>query len=214
MISRHRVRDAIQQKIFQGVYSTGSHLPQTRLAREFKVSQGVIRESLLELRAMGMVELKDQLGAFVSPLDSRKLLHAYEIREVLEGLAAKMCCQHVSHNQMQALERMAEQMRNLPPSQNNERLHLDREFHQRIVHLSGCDMLIQLSESYRVLGKTLKIREDGEKAEPEDHFPLLDPIRENHPEEAEKRMREHVRHGRRELEEKIANGTFRLQWVD
>jgi DNA-binding GntR family transcriptional regulator len=164
-VSRHKVRDAIQRKIFRGEYRTGARLPQVHLAREFSVSQSVIRESLLELRAMGMVELKDQLGAFVREVDARKLVQAYQIREVLEGLAARMCCEHISRGELRELEQIAECMKNLPSSQDDERLHLDREFHQRIVHLSQSDMLIQLSESYRILGKTLKIREDHKEAD-------------------------------------------------
>jgi DNA-binding GntR family transcriptional regulator len=213
-ISRHKIRDAIQRKIFQGQYATGSRLPQVHLAREFKVSQSVIRESLLELRAMGMVELKDQLGAFVRGVDSRKLVQAYAIREVLEGLAARMCCEHISRRELRELEQLAERMSRLDPSQEAERLPLDREFHQRIVHLSHCDMLIQLAESYRIFGKALKIKDGNEDRFLSDHLVLLQPIRDNQPDQAERLMREHIRHGQVELEKKIADGTFKLQWVE
>lgn len=214
-VSRHKVRDTIQWRIIRGEYITGARLPQIHLAREFNVSQSVIRESLLELRAMGMVELKDQLGAFVSAVDSRKLVQAYEIREMMEGLAARLCCDRISREEFRELEQMAERMRNLTLSEFQEHLHLDREFHQRIVHLSRNDMLIQLSESYQILGKVLKIHNIQEGfPQPENHFLLLEPIRDNQPDEAERRMREHIRRGRRELEQKITDGTFKLQWVE
>ncbi|MBN1554800.1 MAG: GntR family transcriptional regulator [Phycisphaerae bacterium] len=212
-VTRHKVRDAIQQKIFQGKYETGSRLPQVHLAREFNVSQSVIRESLLELRAMGMVELKDQLGAFVREVDSRKLLQAYEIREMLEGLAARLCCDRASRAELRDLDRMAERMRTLPPEQAQMRYPLDREFHQRIVHLSRNDMLIQFSESYQILGKVVKVNEKQDLP-PDEHHLLLKPILDNQPDEAERRMREHIQKGRRGLEQKIADGTFRWQWVD
>jgi DNA-binding GntR family transcriptional regulator len=211
-VSRHKVRDAIQRKILSGEYPPGKRLAQLHLAKEFAVSQSVIRESLLELRAFGMVDLKDQLGAFVSAVDSRKLVQAYEIREVLEGLAARSCCERINREELRELEHTAHHMQNLSPSQNDERLLLDREFHSRIVLLSRNDMLIQLSESYQILGKVLKICEDNENY-PDDHLDLLGPIRENRPEDAERLMREHVRKGRRQLEKKIADGTFKLQWV-
>jgi DNA-binding GntR family transcriptional regulator len=211
-ITRHKVRDGIQRKILSGEYPPGTRLAQLHLAKEFDVSQSVVRESLLELKAFGMVELRNQLGAFVSAVDSRKLVQAYEIREVLEGLAARLCCDRASREELRELEQTVGRMRDLSPSQNNERLSLDREFHQRIVFLSRNDMLIQFSESYQILGKVLKIRDDQDDL-PEDHFNLLVPIRENRPEEAERLMREHIRKGRRELEKKIADGTFKLQWV-
>lgn len=211
-ITRHKVRDGIQRKILSGEYPAGTRLAQLHLAREFDVSQSVVRESLFELKAFGMVELKNHLGAFVSAVDSRKLVQGYEIREVLEGLAARLCCDRVNREELRELEQTAGRMRDLLPSQNDQRLSLDREFHQRIVLLSRNDMLIQFSESYQILGKVLKIRDDQEDL-PEDHLNLLVPIRENRPEEAEGLMREHVRKGRLELEKKIADGTFKLQWV-
>ncbi len=211
-ITRHKVRDAIQRKILSGEYPPGTRLAQLHLAKEFDVSQSVVRESLLELKAFGMVELRNQLGAFVSAVDSRKLVQAYEIREVLEGLAARLCCDRVSREELRELEQTVQRMRECPASQNDQRLSLDREFHQRIILLSRSDMLIQLSESYQILGKVLKIRDDQEDL-PEDHLNLLVPIRENRPEEAETLMRDHIRKGRRELEKKIADGTFKLQWL-
>lgn len=211
-VTRHKVRDGIQQKILSGEYPPGARLGQIQLAREYDVSQSVVRESLLELKAFGMVEIKSHLGAFVSGVDSRKLIQAYEIREVLEGLAARLCCDRISREELRELEQTAQRMRECPASQNDSRVILDREFHQRIVLMSRSDMLIQLSESYQILGKVLKIRDDQEDL-PEDHVNLLVPIRENRPQEAETLMREHIRKGRRELEKKIADGTFKLQWL-
>jgi DNA-binding GntR family transcriptional regulator len=211
-VSRHKVREALQQKIFNGDYATGSRLPQIQLAREFKVSQSVIRESLLELQSMGLVEFKDQLGAFVSPLDSRKLQQAYEIREMMEGLAARLCCDRINREELRELEQLADQMRKLPRSRLEERGHMDREFHHRIIHLSRSDMLIKISESFQILGKFFRTREPKEST-PDLHYYLLEPIRNNQPDEAERRMRDHIRNGWREIEEKIADGTFEMHWI-
>ncbi|MBN1942827.1 MAG: GntR family transcriptional regulator [Phycisphaerae bacterium] len=212
-VSRHVVREAIQQKILRGEYAPGTRLGQVQLSKEFDVSQSVVRESLLELRAMGMVELKDQLGAFVREVDTNRLQQVYMIREVLEGLAARMCCEHISRGELRELERLVKRIEALTPSQNEDHVRLDREFHQRILHLSRCDMLIQLAESYQILGKVLKVR-DEQDFKPDRHFFLLEPIRKNQPDEAERRMREHIRNGWREMEEKINAGTFKLQWIE
>ncbi|MBN1555145.1 MAG: GntR family transcriptional regulator [Phycisphaerae bacterium] len=212
-VSRHKIRDAIQGKIFRGDYPSGSRLTQIQLSKEYKVSMTVIRESLLELRAMGMVELKDQLGAFVREVDARKLLQAYEIREMLEGLAARLCCDHANRAEVRELEQIAEKLRQLPPEERKERYSLDREFHQKIMHFSQNDMLIQLSECYQILGKVVKMNEQVPLS-PETHYLIVESIRENRPDEAERRMREHIRSGRRDLERNIADGKFQLQWVE
>ena len=210
-VSRHKVREIIQQRIFQGEYASGFRLRQVELAKEFEVSQSVIRESLLELRAIGLVDLKDQLGAFVSTIDSRKLRSAYEIREMMEGLAARLCCERISREELAELEQIAERIRNLPPSQIDEKAHLDREFHKRLIHITQSDMLVKISESYEILGKFSRAATNRESP-PDDHYLLLEPIRNNQPDEAERRMREHIRQGWRTIEKAISNG-FSLQWV-
>src|SRR3954451_6879240 len=91
--ARHRVREDVRRLILSGELKPGTRLTQQQLAKRFGVAQSVIRESLLELQFTGLVESIDNLGIFVSELDTEKLLQAYEVREMLEGLAARSCCE-------------------------------------------------------------------------------------------------------------------------
>src|SRR3954466_6294206 len=86
--ARHRVREDVRRLILSGELKPGTRLTQQHLAKRFGVAQSVVRESLLELQASGLVRSVDNLGIFVSDLDTHSLIHAYFIREVLEGLAA------------------------------------------------------------------------------------------------------------------------------
>ena len=53
---RREIRTYIQRQIAQGVYRPGDRIVETQLAREMNVSQAPVREALLELAAMGLVE--------------------------------------------------------------------------------------------------------------------------------------------------------------
>src|SRR5437016_13257334 len=94
--ARGRVRDELRKLILSGEFGPGTRLTQQQLAKRFGVAQSVIRESLLELQSSGLVESVDNLGVFVAGLDNPKLLQAYQVREMLEGLAARLCCELVS----------------------------------------------------------------------------------------------------------------------
>ena len=87
--SRHRVSEEIEQMILAGTLRPGQKLLQQQLAKQFGVALGVLRESLLELKAIGLVDIIDNVGMFVAELDARRVLEAFEIREVHEGLAAR-----------------------------------------------------------------------------------------------------------------------------
>ena len=91
--ARGRVREDVRKMILTGKLKPGSRLTQQHLAKKFGVAQSVVRESLLELQASGLVRSVDNLGIFVSDLDEATLIHAYHVREMIEGLAARLCCE-------------------------------------------------------------------------------------------------------------------------
>src|SRR5215472_7115983 len=94
--ARGRVREDVRRLILSGELKPGTRLTQQHLAKRFGVAQSVVRESLLELQASGLVRSVDNLGIFVSDLDTHSLIHAYYVREMLEGLAARLCCERAS----------------------------------------------------------------------------------------------------------------------
>src|SRR5262245_44250981 len=91
-LARHEVRRVLRQRILEGKCRAGTKLVQGQLAKDFGVSIGVVREALLELQAWGLVETKDNHGVTVRGWNLERLLESYDIREMLEGLSARLCC--------------------------------------------------------------------------------------------------------------------------
>jgi DNA-binding GntR family transcriptional regulator len=134
--ARKRVREDVRKLILSGDLKPGTRLTQQQLAKRFGVAQSVIRESLLELQFTGLVESIDNLGIFVSELDTQKLLQAYEVREMLEGLAARSCCERASRADLRELSEMVERIFQLgQEARDVERGALDRRFHQRTIEI-------------------------------------------------------------------------------
>src|ERR1019366_10570991 len=107
-VARHEVRDEIQRRILSGESKPGERLSQQSRARELGVAQGTVRESLLELKWLGLVESVDHLGVFVDNLDACRICEAYEVREVMEGLAARLACGHAGRADIAELRSMAD----------------------------------------------------------------------------------------------------------
>src|SRR5207249_947788 len=136
--ARRRVREELRKLILTGEFPPGSRLTQQQLAKRFGVAQSVVRESLLELHASGLVESVDNLGVFVAGLDNNKLLEAYRVREMLEGLAARICCERASRADVRELYEMVERIHQLGVSGNDEqRGAADRQFHYRTIVISA-----------------------------------------------------------------------------
>lgn len=211
--ARRRVRDRIQQAILSGVYPPGSRLLQLRLAKDFGVAQTVVRESLLELQFCGLVEVVDNLGVFVSELGAGKLLQAYEIREMFEGLAARLCCERASRADLGLLTDLAERICQLGQAGQREEMGaLDRRFHQTMIVVSANEVLQRLTEGYRVLGMAVQAERDIHQIHDE-HLGIVAAIEANRSDEAEQLARHHVRRAREAIERKIKTGSFRPQWV-
>ncbi len=212
-LTRHRVREGLQEMILNGQQRPGSKLVQLELAKKFGVAQGVVREALLELQAYGLVETVDNRGVYVSDLDARLLVEAFGIREVHEGLAARLCCDTMMPGDVRRLRDRVQQIYvAAQDGRLDEMAKLDREFHQELMHLSGHRILARLSENYWILGKVVRFDRNADDVRRE-HLNLLDAIEQRKPEEAERVAREHIAIARRMLEDRIRSGSFMPHWV-
>src|SRR5437764_11130394 len=66
----------------------GTHLVEGRLAEDFGVSRGPVRDALRQLEVEGLVETRKR-GVFVRGLSDDDLRELYSLRGALEGLAIR-----------------------------------------------------------------------------------------------------------------------------
>jgi len=211
--ARGRVREDVRRLILSGELKPGTRLTQQHLAKRFGVAQSVVRESLLELQASGLVRSVDNLGIFVSDLDTHSLIHAYFIREVLEGLAARLCCERASRADIRDMYEMVEQLHALAlEGRMAERGTIDRQFHHRTILISGNPILSNLTDSYQMLNMVVQVGRDHEFIRQE-HRKIVAAIEQGNPDEAEKAARAHVAGARAAIQKLIADGKFEPRWV-
>jgi DNA-binding GntR family transcriptional regulator len=213
-VARHHVREEIKRRILSGESKAGERLSQQSLARELGVAQGAVRESLLELHWLGLVESVDHLGVFVGKLDIVRISQSYQIREVLEGLAARLCCGHAGRADIATLRKMADEIFKLAKKgQESEMGTLDRSFHFHITELSRNTILLRLAETYRVLGMTLRASREPQLIH-EEHLRIIEAIEHNFADEAERLARHHVAEALRMIENQAQQGKFVPKWVE
>ena len=76
-----------------GELPANSRLIQDELARAYGVSRQPVQQALLLLRDRGMVREAPGRGLIVSPLDVDFVRNLYEIRAMLDGLAARLAAE-------------------------------------------------------------------------------------------------------------------------
>ncbi len=212
-VARHHVREEIQRRILSGESKPGERLSQQSLAKELGVAQGAVRESLLELQWLGLVESVDHLGVFVGDLDVSRICEAYQIREVLEGMAARLACNHAGRADIAELRLMADKIFDLAHENKPEEMGtLDRKLHFHVIELSRNGILVRLAETYRVLGMTVRASREPQIIH-EEHLRIIAAIEHNSAEEAERVAREHVAGARQMIENQARLGKFVPKWV-
>ncbi|MEO5695168.1 MAG: GntR family transcriptional regulator [Usitatibacter sp.] len=85
---------ALRERIANQEIPPGAKLRETELAVEFKVPRTRIREALNTLEQRRLVERIPNRGAVVSRLDYAQALQIYDLRIVLEGLAARLATEN------------------------------------------------------------------------------------------------------------------------
>ena len=81
---RQAIVRAILTDIFQGNLHAGQRLVTDSLAVRFRVSHTPIREALIELRGIGVVDLLPNRGAVVRKVTARTVREVCQVRRVLE----------------------------------------------------------------------------------------------------------------------------------
>jgi len=91
-----QVVNAIVSEIVEGDLPANSRLIQDELARAYGVSRQPVQQALLLLRDRGMVWEAPGRGLIVSPLDVDLVRNLYEVRAMLDGLAARLAAERGS----------------------------------------------------------------------------------------------------------------------
>jgi len=189
---RQRIIETLRERILNGSLKPGEPLRQIPLSQKFGVAQGVIREALRGLEQLGLVNAVDNLGVFVREMGPEELIGAYQVREMLEGLAARICCRTASLADLEWFETTAHRIHAAKGrSKRGLRNELEHEFHHRFLELSGNETLLRLSAGYRFVGDLVVTDRDADELLKE-HLGIVSAVATNKPAKAEKMARQHV----------------------
>lgn len=135
---RSNIKDYIQQQIAEGIYRPGDRIVETKLAKELDVSQAPVREAILELSAMGLLEERPYSGTYVRRLSIAEIEDIFEIRAFVEEYAAKRAAKRATEEQLRQMEDVLDRMEGQDLSAF---VQMDMEFHGLIMDAAGSPAL-------------------------------------------------------------------------
>jgi DNA-binding GntR family transcriptional regulator len=102
---RYDVVMRLMRSIFQGSLPAGSHLVIRKMAEQMGVSATPIREALLELEAIGIVQFSHHRGAVVKEFGPQQIREIYHLRRILESEAVRCACGRIPRDELEKLDR-------------------------------------------------------------------------------------------------------------
>lgn len=194
---RGQVFHAIREDILKGRYQENDELREATLGKELGVSRTPVREALRQLELEGLVKIIPNRGAFVTGISEKDVRDIYMIRSVLEGLCVQMAAEHMTKERIDELEEVLVLAEYYLEKGNMEQLtELDGKFHQILYEASESRILEHvLSDFHKYVQlarrNSVKTESRAQKSI-EEHREILEALKENDAEKAEKLANTHI----------------------
>lgn len=146
---RREIREYILSQVASGAYRAGDRIVETQLARELNVSQAPVREAILELATMGLLEERPYSGTFVRKLTSENIEDIYNTRAFIDEYAASLAAKRISDEQLAAMKELLHKMETV--SDYPSYVEMDMEFHAMVVDAAGSPSLRRAWNNLRLV---------------------------------------------------------------
>jgi DNA-binding GntR family transcriptional regulator len=197
---RRAVYDEVQRRIVDGRLQQGQRIFEDQLAQELDVSRNPVREALQALQSEGFVELEPRRGARVAVITAERANELFELREALEGMAARLAAQRRTPDQLLGLQRLVQLGADAAHSGDLLALPaLNTEFHRLLCNAANNAMLADSVERMSQLIQwvyTKRITQRGSKSWTE-HHRIVDAIADADPARAFNEACQHISNARR-----------------
>ena len=155
-----RVAQSIIDGIRAGTLAPGQRLIEADLTRGLGVSRGPVREATRRLAAEGVLDVTPHRGVIVRKLSRADIADIYDVREALEGMAARLAAARIGLPGYRALAlASAEGPACLPGTRStNAYMEENGNFHETIVELAGNPIIKRQLGSLRLQMFRLQVR--------------------------------------------------------
>ena len=203
--SRSYAARVILQNIITLELPPGSAVSENELSSVLKVSRTPVREALIELSKIGLVEIIPQKGSYVSKIDYSLIEETRFMRVVLENAVLKINCENLTSEYLEKLKANLDEERSCLSRNDAEKLlELDNEYHHLLFQAADKNRTYEILHSQTVHFdrlRALAVRTIKNDKTVEDHENILYAIERKDSELAEILMTRHLARHRMEKSE-------------
>lgn len=209
-----RVYVQLRQSILDGQLRAGERMREFDLAEQFGMSRTPVREALKKLAVEGLVVDLPGRGLVVTEPSPDEIMDAYLVREMLEGLAARLAAERATEADCIHLTAVLRQIQNaLAAGADQQAITLSNEFDRRLFGATRSRRLSHMIDFARASqGRVLRLslQYPGRLAQTaEERAEILDAIQRRDPAAAEQATHQHLRRAREtRIAQSLEDGTW------
>ncbi len=190
--------ERLRQAIVTGDLRPNQRLVEAEVARMLGISRTPVREALKHLEMQGYVSRSPGGGVVVTDHSPSQIRNLYEIREALETMAIKLACQRATHEQLDRAARYHALSFEAVNKRDIARfIELNSAFHNELLSACGNEQLWSLLQTFRDQSYDRRLvrvfNASDWRTMLKHHQGMLDAVRQQNPDKAEKIVREHIK---------------------
>ena len=195
---RGRVFHKIRDDILEGKYEVGEEIRESKIAGELGVSRTPVREAIRQLELEGLVSVILNKGAVVTGISPQDIEDIYNIRTLIEGLAARWAARKITEKEIKELENITDLMEFYINRGDTEELHvLDNRFHEILYessHSKPLQHILSPFHHYVQNARRTSLSTPGRAQRAvEEHNAILKALKQKDPDLAEDSANQHVK---------------------
>jgi DNA-binding GntR family transcriptional regulator len=208
-LRRQTIVESLMTDVFQGRLHAGQHLVTQDLAERFGVSHTPIREALIALAGVGVIDLLPNRGALVRRVTAKDVREICQVRRVLECEATRRACGRIDLAELEGLAADLKKLMTRPaksgPKFIEQARAIDSRLHDLIALSCGNEFLAAELARLKTLFRAFRdvswsydnARNDYRRLaeEAREHLAIVEALRAGNGREAARAMSRHIKSG-------------------
>jgi DNA-binding GntR family transcriptional regulator len=185
----------LRHELLLGSWAPGTRLREVELTERFEVSRTPVREAVGRLLQEGLLESRHTQGVQVREPTWQDALDAYDVREDLEGKAARLAAERGGTRDKETLMSVLQAVEASAQEDQATQVEADLEFHQQVAAMSANTALIRALETISGHVTPLKVQtrdQNANEVTTKQHRAVAQAILAADGEAAERAMRDHI----------------------
>jgi len=185
--------------ILKGGFYQGQRLIEKELIDRYKISKTPLREALIKLERIGLVQKNINRGFLIKRILRKDAEEIYELREIIDGFSVRKITENITEEKMQKIEKIIYDMELcIRDKKTDKYIELDKYFHTVLNKLSGNKRLIEIMQNlnYQIsilLKTSIKLPERGINVSFSEHKMIFKAILNKNSIKAEELVKKHIR---------------------